>query len=324
MRVFFLLLLAVPVVLAAPEAVADDAWTTRPGAGAWQQGPGDDAPRLTRSKWGLRGQALYFRQFDSGLGSNGSFSADRVISRLSVIYRVKPKIPLTLSFGYRYDGYDFSGPATPTFPADPWTHIHSPRLSLPLFVPISQRWFALAILTARSTFESGARFEDGITGGGIFGVSYKVNNCLSVGPGIGVITELEDDPSIFPFLLIDWKIRRNLTLKTGQGVGATQGPGLFLEYAPNRCWTLSAGGRFERLRFRLDDRGVAPGGIGEDSSWAAVASAEWKPTRRLALVATLGASFGGRLAIETANGTGLFKKNYDPSVLAGFGIRFEL
>jgi hypothetical protein len=280
-------------------------------------------------RWGVEFEGAWLRQIhtsiqDEGGQDGGGYAADRILTRVKLTYRVKPKIPLMLSFGYRVDAYDFDGAGSTGFPGHPWERVHSPRVTLPFFVPLGSRWFVVGGLTARSTVEEGVPLEDGFTWGGFFGASFAVSERLSIGPGFGLLSELEDDPSFFPVLVIDWTIRPNLHLKTGQGLGSTQGPGLFLEWEKSARWTFLAGGRFERLRFRLDDQGVAPGGIGEDESFGFVGVARYQAHRKLLLTASLGANFDGRLGIEDADGVQLFRKGYDPALLIGFGLTWDL
>ena len=104
-------------------------------------------------------------------------------------------------------------------------------------------------------------------GGGFVGVSWRINDRLTIGPGIGVISEIEDSPTVFPVLLIDWKITESLVLATGSGVGATLGPGLVLRYMATDKWSFYLGGRYEKLRFRLNADGPSPTGVGEDKSF---------------------------------------------------------
>ena len=119
----------------------------------------------------------------------------------------------------------------------------------------------------RVTKESGADTGDATTGGGFAGFSYRFSDRLTIGPGIGVISQIEDSASVFPVLIIDWKISDSLSFSTGRGLGATLGPGLILNWEPYSKWTFSLGGRYERLRFRLDNDRIAPKGIGDDRAF---------------------------------------------------------
>ena len=103
------------------------------------------------------------------------------------------------------DRYDFSG-AVGFGGLDPWGRIREVRVSAPIRYVANQHWTVFAIPSLRFNAESGASLGDGQTGGLLTGVSYRVSDSLSIGPGLGAFTEIEDDASFFPILLIDWAI----------------------------------------------------------------------------------------------------------------------
>ncbi len=306
------------------------AWTTPPpGGGAAATAPASrSGRRLERRRmnrgWGFDGRLAALRQFETDIDGGGRMTVDRLFAQANVSYSPKPGMPFTVSFGYRFDGYDFDGQATGAFPGRPWADVHTFSVAVPLFVPVSERWFVLAIPVIRTTVEQGAAWDDGITGGGIVGASYKISDRLRIGPGLGVFTQLEDDPTIFPVLLVDWSITPRLALKTGRGLGATQGPGVFLEYQPSECLLFALGGRYDKLRFRLDDEGSAPRGIGEESAWAVVLGARWQATRRIELNLSVGMSFRGELRLEDRDGNRLVREDHDPAPFVGLGFSLRL
>jgi len=268
--------------------------------------------------WGLDLQGLWVHQFATDLDGGGRFHVDRLALRANVSYSPKPGLPLTLALGYRFDGYQFREGGV--FGGAPWGDVHSPRITLPVFFPLGERWFVVGGLFVRSTVEEGAPIEDGLTAGGFAGASYRVSDRLSIGPGFGLVGELEDDPSFFPVLVVDWKITPTLAFKTGRGLGSTQGPGLFLEWTPTERWQLSVGGRYDRNRFRLDDRGLAPGGIGQETAFAALVAARYRLRENLDLSANAGASILGNLKLEDERGNFLRSDDYDVAFFVGLGL----
>ena len=280
-----------------------------------RRGGGRPTPRRG---WGLALQGIGVHQFPADLDGGGSFSVDRAALRARVSYSPKPGLPLTLALGYRFDGYRFQDGGA--FGEAPWGDVHSLRATVPVFLPLGERWFVIGGLFVRSTVEEGANLADGVTAGGFAGAAWKVNDRLSIGPGFGLVGELEDDPSFFPVIVVDWQITSSLAFKTGGGLGATQGPGLFLEWTPSPCWQLSLGGRYDRNRFRLDDRGTAPGGIGEESAFALLVAARYAVRDDLDLSANAGASFLGNLRLEDAHGDFLRSDDYDVAFFLGLGI----
>ena len=155
--------------------------------------------------------------------------------------------------------------------------------------------------------------SDSQTWGALAGASYRVSESLTIGPGIGVFSALEDSTNIFPILVVDWKITPDLTLETGRGLAATQGPGLQLRWQANSQWTFIGGGRYEKLRFRLDKDGAASRGIGEDKAVPLYLSASYAPTRDASISALVGADVGGTLRLEDESGDLITKSDYDPA-----------
>ncbi len=230
---------------------------------------------------------------------------------------------VSLALGYGFDGYDFSGDRG-IAALSPWKTVHTVRVSTPVRWGAGRDWTVFVIPTLRSSAESGASLGDSLSGGGFAGFSYRFGDRLTIGPGIGAMTEIEESPDIFPVLLIDWKITDRLRLETGRGLGATRGPGLILRWEVSDGWDLSLGGRYEKLRFRLDREGVAPDGVGSDRSFPLFCGATYRFTPRAEASLVGGWALGGELRLEDENGNRIAEENYDPAGFLGvaFGVRF--
>jgi len=172
--------------------------------------------------------------------------------------------------------------------------------------------------------EDGPNTGDALAGGLMAGFTYRLSHRLTLGPGIGVFNQVGDKATVLPILLIRWKITDRLSFDTGRGLGATLGPGLGFNYRLSEKWNLGVGGRFEQLRFRLDDEGVAPNGIGEDSTMSCYGNVTYSvnPASRVSLI--VGADLNGTLSLEDEEGTVVSKEDYDTAYFIGlsFSIRF--
>jgi hypothetical protein len=230
---------------------------------------------------------------------------------------------VSLSLGYGADGYDFSGDRGMAGLV-PWETVHTVRLGTPVRWGVGQEWTLFVIPTVRMAAESGAALGDSVSGGGFAGFSYRFGDRLTIGPGVGAMTQIEDSPDIFPVLLIDWKITDRLRLETGRGLGATRGPGLILRWAVSDRWDLSLGGRYEKLRFRLDREGVAPDGVGSDRSFPLFCGATYRFAPRAEASLVGGAALGGELRLEDENGNRIAEEDYGQAGFLGvaFNIRF--
>ena len=206
----------------------------------------------------------------------------------------------------------------------PWDRTNQLRFSVPATWALDEQWTLFAIPTLPFYGESGANSGDSATGGALAGVSYRVSDSLTIGPGLGLFSQIEDSVSIFPILIVDRKITDRISLETGRGLGATQGPGLNLNYRLSDNWSFGLGGRYESLRFRLDDRGPAPDGVGEDRSVPVYLSATYSRGRDLQVSAIAGVELNGELRLEDSQGRRLARDNYEtaPFLGATFNIRF--
>ena len=269
-------------------------------------------------------RGAYLKQLAAEIDGGGTFSVDRAAVQTGPAYGPGVGCLIGLAFGYRYDGYDFRGPGV--FGRQPWRHIHTPEISLVSSWKFNDRWSAIGTFFARWSFELGADAGSSFTYGGLGGVWYRVGERLQIGPGLGVQTQLEAGLSVFPILLVKWDIRPNLTLETGTGLGATLGPGLVLRWKPTEHWDLSFGGRYDRLRFRLDDDGVAPGGIGEDTQLGLLGAVTYRfgPKNLISVTLAAGVDLFGDLGIQDAQGGRIALQGHNPPVNLGvaFGVGF--
>jgi hypothetical protein len=300
-----LLVFALPVVGSAREASGE-----RKGGGPE---PG----------WSTFVRGGYVHQFDTDIDDCGSFAAERFFIQGGVTYAVDYRRSVSLALGYGLDGYDFSGD-TGFGALRPWENINAFGVSTPVRWGFDKAWTVFAIPTLRFVAESGAELEDAMKGGGFAGISYRFGDRLTIGPGIGVMSEIEDSATVFPVLIINWKITNQLSLETGGGLGATLGPGLVLRWKASDKWNLSIGGRYEKLRFRLDDEGIAPNGIGQDLTFPLFGGVTYSFSPKAQMSLLGGVELGGELSLENENGGPIAKENYGAGGFAGVAFNFRL
>lgn len=270
-----------------------------------------------------RGAVVY--QFDTDIDGGGSYDSSRFNIQAGQTYSWDRRTSVSLAFDYSYDGYSFSNGFGAGFAArDPWDNINTFSLSVPMRMGISDTWSGFLIPSVRSSGESGADFDDTLTGGGFAGFSYRFGDRLTLGPGIGIISQLEESASIFPVLIVNWKITDRLSLETGRGLAASFGPGLTLNYRANQKWEFGIGGRYEKLRFRLDRNGRVPGGIGEDSSVPLFVNSTYSFTPKTAVSFVGGVELDGELRLEDNNGNRLSKESYDTGIFLGLTYSVRL
>lgn len=272
------------------------------------------------SKWSTEFRAGYLHQFNAGFEeARGTFDVDRFVSRVSLSYRPDYANRISLSIGYDRNDYGFSN-ASGLSGMDPWSGIHTLRVGAPVRWRIHDSWTLFVVPAIRWTAADGANWAKAMSGGGFVGVAWRINDRLTLGPGLGALTQLEDSPTYFPVLIIDWNITESLKLETGRGLGASLGPGLQLSHALGKSWRVALGGRYERFRFRLDTDAPSPDGIGQDKAVGLYLGARYSWGTKGSVSVFAGGNFGGELRLEDSDGNEVAASDYDAVPFVGFSI----
>ncbi|NND57813.1 MAG: TonB-dependent receptor [Xanthomonadales bacterium] len=253
--------------------------------------------------------------------SNGSFSANRWFVSMGVTYAWDYRNSIGLSAGGGITKYDFDE-ETGFGGGMPWEEIEDTRISLVGRFGFGERGSIILIPSARYNGEKDSKSSDGRTYGLFAAAAWRLSPDLTIGPGIGVFSRIEDGTQVFPILVIDWNISERWNLSTGRGLASSQGPGLRLSYQSNERWSLGLAGRYENIEFRLDENGTTPSGVGRDQSIPLVASAVWEPNPTVKLSLFGGLEFGGKLKLKDFSGEFISETKYDPAPI--FGGTFEL
>jgi hypothetical protein len=126
-------------------------------------------------------------------------------------------------------------------------------------------------------------------------------------------------------VIIDWAISDDLRLRSGREGGGLPFSGTELIWSYSNEWEFALGAtyRHER-RFRLDDSGIAPDGVGRMRSWPMWVRAGWKPTSSARIDAFLGILLSGELRLEDDDGRGLAEDDVEPMPALGIAgqVRF--
>ena len=281
---------------------------------AWAQ-PADGQAKRGPWVWGLAGGTV--QQLDTDLDTgDGNVSVSRFFIQPSLGYAWDRSTSVSLSLGAGIADYDFSDEAR-VGGTKPWGKVENYSISLPIrFAPMESAT-VIAIPSVRSYFEEGGSLDDGRTEGIIAAAGWKFSDSLTLGPGFGWFSELGGGSNVFPIILIDWKITEKLSLTTGRGMAASQGPGLTLNYQLNDKWEMGLTGRSEKTRFALDGSAELPEGFGEDKSLPLLLTLSYSPWPRTSVTALVGAEFEGSLRKENANGNVIAKSDLETATVLG-------
>lgn len=260
-------------------------------------------------------------QSDSDLtDSGGGFAVDRGFISASLDYGWSLRDSIGISVGGGKSSYVFDD-LTGFGGGDPWNKIEDTRVSVTWRFGLGETGSFFVIPTARVDAEKGAGSGDSTTYGLYAATAWRIREGLTIGPGFGVFSRLEDGARFFPILAIDWDITDRWNLSTSRGLAASQGPGLTLGYQLNEDWALGLSGRYEDIEFRLDDEGAAAGGVGRDQSMPLVFIATLEPSPKLDLSVFAGIELNGTLKLKDAMGEVIDESSYDPAPI--FGATFE-
>ena len=276
-----------------------------------------------RSPWSFNFDGGGAHYSDTDLKDDtGSFSVDRWYLGAGVNYSWSPRNSVGASFGGGRSVYEFDE-LTGFGNGEPWGTIEDARLSFSTRFGVGEKAVVFIVPTVRINGEKGASNSDSRTYGLFGAVAWRISENLTIGPGLGIFSRLEDSTRVFPVLAIDWNITDRWSLSTGRGLASSRGPGLTLGYQLNEDWSLGLAGRYEDQEFRLDNEGVAAGGVGRDQSIPIVFSAELKPSKQLNLSVFGGLSFGGNLRLKDASDTLIEESDYDATPIFGATFQFR-
>lgn len=264
--------------------------------------------------------ASYIHQFQTDFDRSGEFRLHRVLFRADGKKNVSETVTFGVGASYDYSDYSFSDTDL-HLSTDPWDEVHTLNVAFSLLFNLDRKWKVFVAPSVGIAAESGADWGNSLAAGGIAWTSYRFSPSLTLGLGAGVFAKPEE-VSAFPLIIIDWKITDRLRLGTPLQAGPTSPAGLELSYAFNTA-TIAAGGAYRSARFRLDDHGPIPGGVGEDTSFPLWTRLSAKIGKAGTLSFFGGAMVGGRMLVEDSRGHELGDDDYDASPFLAASISFK-
>jgi opacity protein-like surface antigen len=217
-----------------------------------------------------------------------------------------------------YD-YDFGGGGFAA--GDPWETVIITRYDTQLAYRIDERWGVRAGGVLMFALETDAEWGDSLMGGGSAGVDYRVKDTLFLSAGLGVVSQIEDDAQVIPALGLNWIAAEDWTVRVGAvPVSGGAGAGAEVEHKFNDALKLGLGVLFYQRRFRLDDDGPAPEGVGEERTIPVRLRLGWHFTRQLSLHFFGGVALGGEVKLDDERGRRLREDDFDPAPYAGVRV----
>jgi long-subunit fatty acid transport protein len=285
-------------------------------AGLWAQMWEDSEPGQD-SRLSVKASSLY--EPPSHVSGAGDVSVSRYSIAANSTWPVIDKVSVGMGFSYEFDDYDFSrlsGFAVP----DPWSKIDRVGVHARVMYSLSPEWRLFAGPAGQYAGEQGAKVDDSLLYGGTVGAIYKPSPTLMIGFGAGIFYRL-GTTSFFPAFIFSWKITDNLRLGNSYETGPAGPAGLELAYAIDHKWETAISGGYSSYRFRLDNNGPTPNGIGQADSWPFVARLSRKLGPNLRLDLYGGAAFGGKLRLDDSQGHEIDRTSYNTAPLVGLALK---
>lgn len=249
------------------------------------------------------------------LDGGGDYSVRSAILRAGVQGDLGGGRRAGLVFNAGQSDPDFAAPAAFGGVA-PWGSVRRYGVSAPLSLTRADGWsFGLAP-SVDWMHEKGADGGKSLTWGAIATATRFRADGNRLGFGLAVFDGLEET-SVFPLLVVDWRLSPRWRLTNPLPAGPTGPAGLELDYEWGQGWSLGLGAAWRKTRFRLADSGAAARGIGEERGVPVFLRA----TRSFGAGATLhlyaGAVTAGRLSVEDATGRVLREVDLGTAPLLG-------
>lgn len=263
-------------------------------------------------------------QFNTSIDNAGDFSVARALAGIGLKSPLGKRFSIAVGAVYDFAAYDFDD--SPSFDGgEPWGNINTGRFLIDVDYNINENWLLFGGGLGAIAAESGAEVSDSFTGGGFIGAGYRVQDSLRIRLGVSVISRIEDNVLVLPLFLADWTIDKAWRVRAAVlDTGSSDVVGAGVTYRINERLSLGAQAAYLSQRFRLDDSGFAPDGVGEDERFKGTLLLSYMPLRQVTVSAVGGVVFAGDLLVEDERGNRLFKEDYDPTPFVGarLALRF--
>ena len=259
-------------------------------------------------QWSLRGDTVFsdetdfndgsgsLKAWETGLGINGEMDLGE--GRLN------------LGLHAQYTDYEFSSTSGNTF-----DDVTSLTLSTMYRGRLNDTdsWFIGG--SVNSAYETGAQFDDSISGGVFGGYRHQVNDRFTIGIGLVVRTRLEDDVLILPLPQVRYDMGNGWTLESRR-------VGLAMMYAMNDSLSFGVSGEYESTSFRLDDANTVSAGAVTQTRVPVGFEIQYKPRSNFRVFGRIGAAFATEYEFFDAAGNTVSQRDLDTGIFFGFGGSF--
>jgi hypothetical protein len=264
----------------------------------------------------VTGNASVSQQFYSKLKHHDfGFSITRFGLGVKAPWVINDQWRLDSSLQYRFDYWNWNFiPSTGPVTSAPWQNINTLTWAEIASYKLDDTWTIYGGGFARSSADSDVGFFKGFTGGGLAGFNYKVDENLSLGAGLAIMTQIKDHKQILPIITAKWKFADDWRLDVGLTDVATQGYGADVKWLYDDAWTFDFGIQYHNSRFRIS---TINQGVGQEKASLLYAGATWHATPMVDVNGFAGVAVGGVVKAYNNSGSEVFYNKYDPALVIG-------
>jgi len=277
----------------------------------------EDAPFQPQFKYLVEGG--FIGQGDTDIDRGGTVQIAHFDLGLASRTDISDHLHWGNTFFFGVHDYDFDGGGFSL--GNPWETILQMRLGSKLSYDFNEQWGMFVGGILMFSPETSASWGDSVSGGGMVGAEYRYSDTLSTSLGVGVVTQLEDDPRVTPSVGLNWTpsgpwaVRIGSVPASGGAVAAGE-----VSYHILDSLVVGLGALYNQRRFRLNDSGPAPDGVGEEKNLPVRLRLGWNINPNISLQFLGGVAFGGELQLDDSRGRTLRSSDYDPAAYAGMRV----
>lgn len=267
----------------------------------------------------------YGHQFGADVDDGGGtrIARDTAFFGLARRFALGERTTLFALGNYTLHAYDFSG-GRDTTNRYQWDRVHRGVVSGLVGHEIGDHWRILGGGLVRTWGETGAQFEDTLTGGLLGGFDYHPDDDFSIGLLVGAISKLDGGVGLLPVPTLKWKFAEAWRLNVGMVQLVDPGVGAQINYQLTPELALGTGFTYQSRQFRLSDarRATATdpgrtrtddGGVGQETEIPVFATIRWKPTPTTELDLNGGVALRGNLRVADEDGGRIADDDYEPA-----------
>jgi len=247
---------------------------------------------------------------------DGSVRVNRTGVAGDLVFGSEKKIQFRFLFDYEMSSYDFRNADT-IIPGGA-NRLRNVRQAI--FAPsvegmFDEQWgiFGAGLLIVGGQY--GSDFGTSTTYGGFGGVVWKPDKTLTLRLGLGMRTQLENDPQITPAFWLEWRMNERTRL-------TSQGNNIRFEYDLSKAWTVKLDAAYEQRAYRFDDDGPGASAVFRDTAVPVTARIEFCPHASLRIEGWAGVMASREFRVDLDKDVRFSQTHPRPSAIFGMSVEF--